>query len=127
MNIVLNIEDKQKNFGLKTVTGSLYRRFLEIQKVLTELEEKQLPFEIEHFDMMVAFLVQAFGNRFTEEELLDGLGADQIQLKFMEVAKDVNSRTQAGMISLIEKKKQMSMTIVMIFRNMGVSKWQEQT
>ena len=47
--------------------------------------------------MMVAFLVQAFGNRFTEEELLDGLGADQIQLKFMEVAKDVNSRTQAGM------------------------------
>lgn len=97
MNIVLNIEDKQRNFGLKTVTGSLYRRFLEIQKVLTELEEKQLPFEIEHFDMMVAFLVQAFGNRFTEEELLDGLGADQIQLKFMEVAKDVNSRTQAGM------------------------------
>lgn len=97
MNIVLNIDEKQKNYGLKTVTGKLYRRFLEIQKILTELEKEQLPFEIEHFDMMVAFLVQAFGNKFTEDDLLDGLGADQIQLKFMEVAKDVSSRTQAGM------------------------------
>lgn len=100
MNITLNIDNKQKGFGLKTVTGSLYRRFLEIQKTLTELEEKELPFEIEHFDLMVAFLVNAFGNNFTEEELLDGLGADQIQIKFMEVAKDVNSRTQSGMKKL---------------------------
>lgn len=100
MNIVLNINDENKSFASRKITGSKYRRFLEIQNILSEVEEKSLPFQLEHFDMLVTFLVEVFDNKFTEEELLDGVGADEIQLKWIEVAKEVDSRTKAGMKKL---------------------------
>lgn len=102
MNIALNINNENKSFTSKKITGMKYRRFLEIQNVLKEVEENQLPFQLEHYDMLVTFLVDVFDNKFTEEELLEGIGADEIQVKWMEVAKEVNSRTQAGMQKLIK-------------------------
>ncbi|MGL5245386.1 MAG: phage tail assembly chaperone G [Sarcina sp.] len=100
MNIVLNINGENKSFSARKITGMKYRRFLEIQSILSEVEEKQLPFKLEHYDMLVTFLVEVFDNKFTEEELLEGVGADEIQIKWIEVAKEVDSRTKAGMQKL---------------------------
>lgn len=100
MNIVLDINDENKSFTSRKITGSKYRRFLEIQNIIIEMEQQKLPFGIEHYDMLVSFLVEVFDNKFSEEELLDGLGADEIQLKWMEVAKEVEKKTQAGMKKL---------------------------
>ena len=47
--------------------------------------------------MMVTFICQAFNNQFTENELLDDIGADEITLKFYEIAKFVSDKTAEGM------------------------------
>lgn len=97
MNIKLNIDNKEKIFYLKKVKGSLYRRFLEIQQILIDSEKSETGYGLEHFDMMVTFICQAFNNEFTEDQLLDSVGADEITLKFYEMAKFVGDKTAQGM------------------------------
>lgn len=97
MKIKLNIDNKEKIFYLKKVKGSLYRRFLEIQQILIDSENSEKGYGLEHFDMMVTFICQAFNNQFTENELLDDIGADEIALKFYEIAKFVSDKTAEGM------------------------------
>lgn len=97
MNIKLNIDGKEKTFNLKKVKGSLYRKFLEIQQILIDLEKTETGYGLEHFDMMVTFICQAFNNEFTEDQLLDDIGADEITLKFYEIAKFVGDKTAERM------------------------------
>lgn len=97
MDLKLTIDNKEKIFYLKKVKGSLYRRFLEIQQILIDSEKSEGGYGLEHFDMMVTFICQAFNNEFTEDQLLDDIGADEITLKFYEVAKFVGDKTAEGM------------------------------
>lgn len=97
MNIKLMIDDKERIFYLKKVKGSLYRRFLEIQQILVDSEKTESGYGLEHFDMMVTFICQAFNNEFKEDQLLDDMGADEITLKFYEIAKFVGDKTAEGM------------------------------
>lgn len=100
MNIKLTIDGKEKIFYLKRVKGSLYRRFLEIQKSLIDIDAENGVYGVEHFDMMVTFICQAFENQFTENDLLDSIEASEITLKFYEIAKFVNNKTEQSMKKL---------------------------
>ncbi len=100
MKITVKQDGKDKIFTLGEIKGSTYRKFLEIRDILLETDRSNAEYTVEHFDMMVEFLVKCFGNQFTADELLDSVDIWDINIYVAEVQKYINEKTASKMKKL---------------------------
>lgn len=76
MKIVLRVEGQEKTYTEDFVKGIVFRKALELNKKVREATNVG---DAEFYDEFVDFLVFAFGNQFTSEEVWNGLNVTQIQ------------------------------------------------
>ncbi|MFR5264040.1 phage tail assembly chaperone G [Clostridium sp.] len=99
MNIRIIQEGKTNTYKLGEVKGSAFRKFLVARDVLIEAE-KTGDFTVEMFDKLIDFIVSAFNNQFTADELLDSMDIVDINLLVLEIQKEVDKKTESKMKKL---------------------------
>lgn len=99
MNIRVIQEGKENTYKLGDIKGSAFRKFLVARDVLIEAE-KTGDFSVDMFDSLVNFVVSAFGNQFTADELLDSMDIVDINILILEIQKEVNKKTENKMKKL---------------------------
>ncbi len=93
MKITLEIENnKEKTFSTVKMRGRILKRLLEIQDIMEEASENEV-FTQEHYDLMISFICDAFGNQFTEDEFLDGMELEETYPTFAKLAEEISKRT----------------------------------
>lgn len=75
MKIKLRVDGKEKTYTNDFVKALVFRKALELNKKFTNGLELG---EVETFDALIEFVVFAFDNQFTVEEVWEGLNAAQI-------------------------------------------------
>lgn len=96
MKIKIEINDELKTFETLKLRGRAFRRLLEVQDILEDANAKGT-FSTGHFDLMMEFIVECFGNKFTTEELLDGVELEDINLHFQTLAEEINEKSTKKM------------------------------
>lgn len=87
MQITLQVETKKRTYTPKFVSGRMFRRTLEVSKVLQNgLGEDEL-------DAAVDYIVELYGNQFTRDELYDGIAAQEL---IPTIRKSINSVISKG-------------------------------
>ena len=76
MKIVLRVEGEEKTYTSDFVEGIVFRKALELNKKIRQGVDLAEP---DTYDENVDFLVFAFGNQFTSDEVWKGLSVTQIQ------------------------------------------------
>lgn len=85
MQITLRIDEKEKIFTNDFVKARVFRNALKINQRIRENGE----ITVDLFDELVEFVVIAFSNQFTVDEVWDGLEARGLQPEIMRIFNDV--------------------------------------
>jgi hypothetical protein len=88
--------EKIKVFESLKLKGRALRRYLEVQDVLEDADRAGT-FNTSHFDLMMEFIVECFGNQFTTDELLDGVDIEDIYLHYRNLSKEIQEKTTKKM------------------------------
>jgi len=88
MKIVLRVDGNEKTFTEDNPVGIVFRKALELNKKIREGVDLA---KAETYDEFVDFLVFAFGNKFTSEEVWYGLSIPQIQTESTRIFNEVLS------------------------------------
>lgn len=99
MNIRVIQEGKENTYKLGDIKGSVFRKFLVTRDILIEAE-KTGDFSVEMFDNLVDFVVSAFGNQFTADELLDSMNIVDINILSLEIQNEIAKKTENKMKKL---------------------------
>ena len=106
MNISLEIdvdgEIVERKFSTIRMRGRALKRMLEIQDVMNEAE-KNGTFTSEHYDLMCEFICEIFGDKFTVDELLDGMELEDVYPTFTKITEEIGNKTMKKMDNLIKK------------------------
>lgn len=73
-SLILIIEGKEKKFITPFVSGLVWRKYIELQESVENLNH----LKVEELDQFVAIAVTAFNNQFTLEQFYDGLSHDKV-------------------------------------------------
>lgn len=82
MKITIN----DKLYEQTKITGRLVRKCLELQE---EVDGKA--FGLKEYDIIINFIVDAFGNKFTSDDVLDGLEYKDIQEQFKDICGEIGN------------------------------------
>lgn len=102
LEIINNEEVQIKEFSTIRMRGRALKRMLEITDVM-EKAEKSGVFTQEHYDLMCEFICEMYGNKFSIDELLDGMDLEEIYPTFMKLNEEIGNRTMKKMENLIKK------------------------
>ena len=92
MKIKIEIEDKVKEFSTIRMRGRALKRMLEIQDVMQQADKEGV-FTEEHYDLMCEFICEMFGNKFSTDELLDGMDLEEIYPAFSKITEEIGNKT----------------------------------
>ncbi|MFR5267206.1 phage tail assembly chaperone G [Clostridium sp.] len=105
MKLKLEIEQNgefiEKEFSTPRMRGRALKRMLEVTDVLTKAQEEGL-FTLEHQELMCEFICEMFGNKFTSEELLDGIELSDLYPTFMTLTETIGKKTMLKMENLLK-------------------------
>lgn len=76
----------KKTYEQLKITGRLVRKSLELQE---EVDGKV--FGLKEYDIIIAFIVDAFGNKFTSDDVLDELEYKEIQEQFLNICNEIGN------------------------------------
>lgn len=101
MEIKIIQNGKEKKFKLGEMKGSISRKLLVLRDKLIKAEEKN-DFSVELLDEITGFIVSSFGNKFTEDELLDSMDIFDINMLVLEIQKEFNHKSELKMKKIQE-------------------------
>ena len=101
MKIKIGFENEDGSEEIKVfeslkLKGRALRRYLEVQDVLEDAQRVGV-FNTIHFDLMMEFIVECFGSKFTTDELLDGVDIEDIYLHYKTLSKEIQDKTTKKM------------------------------
>lgn len=102
LEIINNGEVEVKEFSTIRMRGRALKRMLEITDIMDKAGELGV-FTQEHYDLMCEFICDMFGNKFTSDELLDGMDLEEIYPTFMDLNNEIGNKTMKKMENLIKK------------------------
>ena len=102
LEILNNEEVEIKEFSTIRMRGRALKRMLEITDVMEKAGESGV-FTQEHYDLMCEFICEMYGNKFTLDELLDGMDLEDIYPTFMNLSSEIGNKTMKKMENLIKK------------------------
>lgn len=106
MKITLEIiEDgkvKEKEFSPVRMRGRHFKRMLEIQDVMNEASKNEV-YTQEHYDLICEYICEMYGDKFTVDELLDGMDLEDIYPAFSKLNEYIGNKTAKKMENLIKK------------------------
>ena len=97
LSIKLKINGKEKTFVATEIKGRMLRKAMEFQK-LKDLQDGD--FDTEMLDNMVSFVCEVFGNKFTTDDVYDGLPIENVLPEVMRCINTVIERFTSKMDSL---------------------------
>lgn len=89
-------------FSTIRMRGRAFKRMLEIQDVMDQASQSGV-FTQEHYELMCEFICEMFGNKFTADELLDGIDLEDIYPTFTKLTEEIGNKTVKKMKNLIKK------------------------
>ena len=102
LEIMNNEEVEIKEFSTIRMRGRALKRMLEITDVMEKAGEAGV-FTQENYDLMCEFICEMYGNKFSVDELLDGMDLEEIYPTFMDLSTEIGNRTMKKMENLIKK------------------------
>lgn len=102
LEIFENEEVIEREFSTIRMRGRALKRMLEIQDVMSKAENEGV-FTQEHYDLMCEYICEMFGDKFSTDELLDGMDLDDIYPTFIKIGEEIGNKTMKKMESLIKK------------------------
>ncbi|MGN0026504.1 MAG: phage tail assembly chaperone G [Clostridium sp.] len=102
LEIIENEEVKIKEFSTIRMRGRALKRMLEISDIINEANETET-FTQEHNDLMCEFICEMFGNKFTVDELLDGIYLEDLYPTFTNLTSEIGNKTMKKMDKVIKK------------------------
>lgn len=102
LEIMNNEEVEVKEFSTIRMRGRALKRMLEISDVMEKAGEAGV-FTKEHYDLMCEFICEMYGNKFSVDELLDGMDLEEIYPTFMDLNTEIGNKTMKKMENLIKK------------------------
>ncbi|MDC4240869.1 MULTISPECIES: hypothetical protein [Clostridium] len=102
LEIINNGEVEIKEFSTIRMRGRALKRTLEIQDVMSKADEEEI-FTQEHYDLMCEYICEMFGDKFSVDELLDGMDLDEIYPTFVKLGEEIGNKTMKKMEKLIKK------------------------
>lgn len=92
MQITLRIDGKDKIFKQEFISGRMFRRTLEIQKLFRVNEEGKNVIDETHIDALVDYVVELFGRQFTIDDFYDGVEARKFISTIMKYVQEVTGK-----------------------------------
>lgn len=102
LEMINNGETEIKEFSTIRMRGRALKRMLEIQDVMNQADEEGI-FTQEHYDLMCEYICEMFGDKFSVDELLDGMDLDDIYPTFIKLGEEIGNKTMKKMKKLIKK------------------------
>lgn len=102
LEMINNGETEIKEFSTIRMRGRALKRMLEIQDVMNQADEEGI-FTQEHYDLMCEYICEMFGDKFSIDELLDGMDLDDIYPTFIKLGEEIGNKTMKKMEKLIKK------------------------
>lgn len=102
LEIIENNEAIEKEFSTIRMRGRALKRMLEIQDVMEQASETNT-FGQEHYDLMCEYICEMFGDKFSVDELLDGVDLDEIYPTFIQLGEEIGNKTMKKVENLIKK------------------------
>ena len=102
LEIIENGEVKEKEFSPVRMRGRHFKRMLEIQDVMNEASEKEV-YTKEHYDLMCEYICEMYGDKFTVDQLLDGMDLEDVYPTFINLNELIGNKTAKKMDNLIKK------------------------
>nr|DAL51448.1 MAG TPA_asm: hypothetical protein [Caudoviricetes sp.] len=102
LEMINNGEAEIKEFSTIRMRGRALKRMLEIQDVMNQADEEGI-FTQEHYDLMCEYICEMFGDKFSVDELLDGMYLDDIYPTFIKLGEEIGNKTMKKMEKLIKK------------------------
>jgi hypothetical protein len=102
LEMINNGETEIKEFSTIRMRGRALKRMLEIQDVMNQADEEGV-FTQEHYDLMCEYICEMFGDKFSLDELLDGIDLDDIYPTFIKLGEEIGNKTMKKMENLIKK------------------------
>lgn len=102
LEMINNGEAEIKEFSTIRMRGRALKRMLEIQDVMNQADEEGI-FTQEHYDLMCEYICEMFGDKFSVDELLDGMDLDDIYPTFIKLGEEIGNKTMKKMEKLIKK------------------------
>lgn len=102
LEMINNGETEIKEFSTIRMRGRALKRTLEIQDVMNQADEEGI-FTQEHYDLMCEYICEMFGDKFSVDELLDGMDLDDIYPTFIKLGEEIGNKTMKKMENLIKK------------------------
>lgn len=93
MNIRVIQEGKTNTYKLGEVKGVAYRKYL-VSKDSTIEASKTNNYTAEIFDMSVDFIVSAFNNQFTADELLESMNTEDIFILGLQIDAELSKKIE---------------------------------
>lgn len=75
MRIALRIDGKEKEFKVDFISGRMFRRTIEMQKLFRQRDDGKTVVDEAHLDSMVDYVVELFGRQFDRDQFYDGIDA----------------------------------------------------
>lgn len=102
LEIIENGEVKEKEFSTIRMRGRALKRMLEIQDVMDKASQDNT-FTQEHYNLMCEYICEMFGDKFSVDELLDGIDLDEIYPIFIKLGEEIGNKTMKKVENLIKK------------------------
>ncbi|ANY76409.1 hypothetical protein BBD41_03140 [Paenibacillus ihbetae] len=97
MKIEIRKGDEVKTYVQDFISGRMFRRTIEIQKLFQVNEQGKNVIDETHIDALVAYVVELFGKQFTVDEFYDGVEARSLISTIMSCVQEVAGQvTQAA-------------------------------
>ena len=93
---------KKKEFSTIRMRGRALKRMLEITDIMAKTGETGA-FTYEHYELMCEFICEMFGDKFSVDDLLDGMDLEEIYPVFTELSTEIGNKTMKKMENLIKK------------------------
>lgn len=102
LEIIEDGEVKEKEFSTVRMRGRHFKRMLEIQDVMNEASKNEV-YTQEHYDLMCEYICEMYGDKFTLDDLLDGMDLEDIYPTFIKLNEHIGNKTAKKMDNLIKK------------------------
>lgn len=101
MKIILNINNKNKEFEIGKITGRLLLEHARISDLVSD-ESKIIGHQADFYEDRCRFIVNCFDNKFTVDELLDGCEASDIDLITVGILNYITEKTEHKVNKIIK-------------------------
>lgn len=102
LDIVEGGEVKEKSFSSMRMRGRAFMRMLQVQDILAEAEKAET-FTEAHYLLMCEFICEMFENKFTVDDLLDGIDLEEVYPLFNKLGEEVGNKAMKKVSNLVKK------------------------